>query len=126
MSNTKNNPVTVLIVEDSMLIANAVKIVLKNNGIEAKITDEGQTVVDIVKKDNIKLVILDLMMPGFSGVDVFKELKKDNATRDVKIMILSAKTDAIKWNPELKDAEKFMNKPFDNDELAKEVKKLVK
>jgi len=118
--------VNVLIVEDSMLIASAVKIVLKKEGIESIITSEGRKVVDIVKKENIRLVILDLMMPDFSGVEVFKELKKDKATKDVKIMILTAKTDAVKWYPELKTVEKFMNKPFDNDELAREVKKLVK
>jgi len=118
--------VNVLIVEDSMLIASAVKIVLKKEGIESIITSEGRKVVDIVKKENIRLVILDLMMPDFSGVEVFKELKKDKTTKDVKIMILTAKTDAVKWYPELKTVEKFMNKPFDNDELAREVKKLVK
>jgi len=118
--------IEVLIVEDSMLIANAIKIILKKNSIESITTSEGQNVVDIVKKNSIKLILLDLMMPGFSGVDVFKEMKKDAATKNVKIMILTAKTDAVKWNPELKGAEKFMSKPFDNDELASEVKKLLK
>jgi DNA-binding response OmpR family regulator len=116
----------VLIVEDSMLVASAVKIILKKEGIESMITDEGRKVIDIVKKEGIKLIVLDLMMPGFSGVDVFKELKKDKTLKDVKIMILTAKTDALKWYPELKAADKFMNKPFDNDELAREVKKLLK
>jgi len=116
----------VLIVEDSMLVASAIRIVLKNEGIESSITSEGRKVVDMVKSEGINLIILDLMMPDFSGVDVFKELKKDKSTKDTKILILTAKADAMRWYPELKGCDLFMVKPFDNNELASNVKKLLK
>ena len=115
----------VLIVEDSVLIANAIKILLKKEGIETFYTSEGLEVPKIIPKENIDLVILDLMMPKVSGDEVLKMLKNDPKTKDVKVMILTAKTDALRWDKSLEKCDKFMTKPFDNTELVIEVKKLL-
>ncbi|MBN1157351.1 response regulator transcription factor [Candidatus Woesearchaeota archaeon] len=115
----------VLVVEDSIVIAGAIKVLLTKESIDVISTNDGSKVVDIMKKEGIDLVILDLMMPNVSGKDVFKMLKSDESTKNVKIMILTARPDALKWNPELRSCDKFMTKPFDNKELVAEVKKLI-
>jgi DNA-binding response OmpR family regulator len=115
----------VLIVEDSLMIGKAVEIILKKEGIETLFVRDGSKVVDIVKNGGIGLVMLDLMMPEISGEEVYEMLKNDEATKDTKIMILTAKTDALKWNKKLASCDSFMTKPFDNDKLAAEVKKLL-
>ena len=115
----------VLVVEDSIVIAGAIKILLEKEGLAVSSTNDGNKVMDIVKKEAIDLVILDLMMPNVSGKDVFRMLKNDAETKNVKVMILTARPDSLKWNPELKACDKFMAKPFDNAELVSEVKKLL-
>ncbi|MFH0876325.1 MAG: response regulator [archaeon] len=115
----------VLIVEDSAFIAKAISLILRKEGISSLITDDGAKVPGIVKKEKISLVILDIMMPNVSGIEVFEMLKKDPQTSPVKILILTAKTDILKWNDKLKFCDAFMTKPFDNEELAKEVKRLL-
>ncbi len=116
----------VLVVEDSEFIANAIRLVLESQDIVVDNMSDGSKVVEYVKSKGINLVILDLMMPGISGKDVFKMLKQDPKTKSVPVLILTAKTDALKWDEELKCCDKFMKKPFDNKELLSEVKKLLK
>jgi DNA-binding response OmpR family regulator len=115
----------VLIVEDSKVISNAIRIILEQEGILAFETADGSKVVETVKKLDIDLVILDLMMPSMSGEEVYNMLKKDRKTKNTKIMILTARIDALKRNETLKGCDKFMAKPFDNKELVSEVKKLL-
>lgn len=116
----------ILIVEDSIMISQAIKILLENEGMSVESTSDGSKVVDLIKEKSINLVILDLMMPGVSGVDVFKNIKNDENTKDIPVIILTAKTDAMKWQQELKECNKFMTKPFDNKELVESVKNLIK
>lgn len=114
-----------MVVEDSTLITNAIKLILEKEGITVFSTKNGAEVVDIVKKENIDLVMLDLMMPEVSGDEVFKMLKADTDTKEIKILILTARADALKWNIKLQGCDKFMSKPFDNDALKEEVVRLL-
>ena len=115
----------VLVVEDSIFIAKAIKQLLESEGITANTTSDGAKVVDLVKEGKYDLVVLDLMMPDFSGKDVFYMLKADLNTNDVPVLILTAKVDALKEDKELRDCDKFMHKPFDNDELIEVIKGLL-
>ncbi|MBN1502334.1 response regulator [Candidatus Woesearchaeota archaeon] len=115
----------VLVVEDSIYITRAIKIILEKEGISVLSTSDGSKVVEIVRNKGIDLVILDLMMPGVSGKDVFKMLKADQDTKNVPVLILSARIDYYLNDEELKTCDKFMTKPFDNKELVQEVKKLI-
>ena len=116
----------ILIVEDSRPIADAIKIILESEGFETIHTNRGNNVLDIAKKEKIDLIILDLMMPGTNGVTVFKNLKKDPETKNIPVIILSAKADAIEKEEKIKSCDKFIPKPFENKTIIAEVKKLLK
>ncbi len=116
----------VLLVEDSKIIANAISIILKAEKIEVFHTEEGGKTLKIMNEKGIDLLILDLMMPGMNGYEVFDMIKKDKILSKVPVLILSAKVDALKWNKNIRTCDKFMAKPFENKELVKEVKKLLK
>lgn len=115
----------VLVVEDSQYVAKALKLILENEKLEVETTSEGKKVVDIVKEKGISLILLDLMMPEFSGLDVFKMLKADKETEKIPIIILTARGDAREWDPELKECDLFITKPYENQVLVQEVKKLL-
>lgn len=111
----------ILIVDDSRLVSNAVKILLEHAGYTVLIKNDGLNVRKIINDEKVDLVILDLMMPGISGVDVYKDIK----TMNVKILILSAKTDAIRWEEDLADVKFFMKKPFDNQQLLDKIAEML-
>lgn len=115
----------VLIVENSITISNAIRIILEAGGLAVEQTSDGAKAVEAAKQKGIDLIILDLMMPGVSGFDVFKMLKEDEQAKKIPVIILSAKTDALNWHSELRACDKFMPKPFDNKDLLEAVKKLL-
>lgn len=111
----------VLIVEDSPFIAEAVKILLNAHGIYLDYLRDSTKAVDLINKGGYSLIILDLMMPVVSGKDILLKLKSDERTKNIPVIILTAKTDSLKWEPDLKVCDKFITKPFDNTELVSSV-----
>ena len=117
----------ILVIDDSKLILYALKRLLENADKELEIheADSGKKALDFLDKNKPDLIVLDLMMPGMSGNELFRRIKDDNKTKDIPVLILTADTDALKWEKELKKCDKFMIKPFDNDELVTEIRKLL-
>ena len=76
---------TVLIIEDELSTARPVQEALKINGIDAEIAQNGLQGLEMLKQDNYDLVLLDLKMPGLSGEEVLKEIRKADPFIDVVI-----------------------------------------
>ncbi len=66
----------ILIIEDELLTANAVKEALELNGMEAEIAENGMKGLGLLKGNDYDLVLLDLKMPKLSGEDVLREIRK--------------------------------------------------
>jgi len=115
----------ILVVDDSIVMSKAIKIILEKAGFDVFTEPDGAKVLDTVKKNKIDSVILDLMMPGISGKDVLKMLKSDPETKMVPVLLLTARIDVLRWDADFKIAESSMQKPFDNHELVSEIKRLV-
>ena len=75
----------VLIFEDELSTARPVQEALKINGIDAEIAQNGLQGLEMLKQDNYDLVLLDLKMPGLSGEEVLKEIRKADPFIDVVI-----------------------------------------
>ena len=75
----------VLIIEDELSTARPVQKALKINGIDAEIAQNGLQGLEMLKQDNYDLVLLDLKMPGLSGEEVLKEIRKADPFIDVVI-----------------------------------------
>ena len=75
----------VLIIEDEIRTAEPVQTALKFNGISADIAADGQQGIDMFKKTDYDLVLLDLKMPGMSGEDVLKQIREIDPFVDVII-----------------------------------------
>lgn len=111
--------VKILIVEDDSDINNMISDLLRLNQIEsisAYSGTEGLLLLD----DSIDLVLLDLMLPGLSGHEVIKEIKKK---KDIPVIILTAvsKIDT-KLDLFALGADDYLIKPFDNNELLARIK----
>jgi len=72
------------------------------------------------------LVILDLMLPGISGLDILSQLRADPATRGLPVMMLTAKGQGRdREAAERAGADHFMTKPFSNDDMRAAVRALT-
>ena len=86
----------------------------------------GDECLSLVKKNNVDLILLDIMMPGKDGTEVATELKNDSKTKDIPIIFLTAKTDELTKKFASTIGKDYISKPFDLDELDKKIKSKIK
>ncbi len=110
----------ILIAEDEKEIAMLQKDYLEMNGLEVNIVSDGAKVVSEVLSSNYDLLILDLMLPNVSGLDICREIRDKI---DIPILMVTAKTETIDKIRGLGiGADDYIAKPFDPSELVARVK----
>ncbi|MBQ8234753.1 MAG: response regulator transcription factor [Bacilli bacterium] len=106
----------ILIVEDDIEIANLEKDYLEVNNFETKIINDGLKVEEEVKNNQYNLIILDIMLPNISGLEICKTIR--NITK-IPIIMVTAKGEAIDKIKGLNiGADDYVVKPFDPAELV--------
>lgn len=111
---------TILVVDDEKEIRELIEIYLKNEGYEVILAEEGIQALEIAKKENIHLMILDIMLPNIDGIQICKRVREE---LDVPIIMLSAKReDNDKILGIMTGADDYVTKPFNPLELVVRVK----
>jgi DNA-binding response OmpR family regulator len=111
---------TILIVDDEAEIRNIMSIYLKNEGYQVVDVPDAETAMDMLKKQKIDLIILDVMMPGMNGIDACLKIREEY---NMPIIFLSAKSeDMDKIHGLASGAEDYVTKPFNPLELMARVK----
>lgn len=88
--------------------------------------DDGRSALDMVRAARPDLVLLDITMPHVGGLPVCAEIKRDPATADVQIVIVSARTENAFIASTLKaGASDYITKPFQPSDLVRRVKKVL-
>ncbi len=115
----------VLIVDDEPNILLSLEFLMKKEGYTVYIARDGKEAIDIVKKENPKVVILDIMMPEVDGYEVCSYIKSNPQLEDIRVVFLSAKSkDADIEKGYQSGADLYLTKPFSTRALVKEVKNL--
>lgn len=116
----------VLLIEDETNIAEAIRFILSRDGWQVTVLGDGQTAEAAVREAAPDLVILDLMLPGRSGLDVVAALRADPATLHLPVMMLTAKGHGRdREAAERAGVTHFMTKPFANADMVAAVRALV-
>lgn len=114
----------ILVADDDKEICDLLEIYIKNEGFEVEKAYDGQEVLNKVKHLDIDCLILDVMMPKKSGLEVVKEIRKDSS---LPILMLSAKTaDVDKIRGLTRGADDYVVKPFNPLEVLARVKSLMR
>ena len=109
-------------VEDDTNISNIIRLTLQMKGYEVSTFNDGKSFFDALEKKVPDLVLLDIMLPDMSGLDILKILKSSSKYNDVRIIILSAKSMIVDKVEGLDlGADDYMAKPFDILELVSRV-----
>lgn len=113
----------ILIVDDELLIREVIKEYCTNEGYLVYEADDGIKAIDIVSKENIDFVLLDVMMPNLDGFSACKEIKK---IKDIPIIILSARTSEFDklYGFDL-GIDDYVVKPFSPKELIARIKAVL-
>jgi two-component system, OmpR family, alkaline phosphatase synthesis response regulator PhoP len=116
----------ILIADDEQNIVISLEFLMKREGFEVSVANDGEEALARIRSDAPDLVLLDVMMPRKTGFEVCQEVKSDPALQAVKILMLTAKgrdTEVAKGLAMGADA--YMTKPFSTRELVAKVKSLL-
>ena len=119
--------VSIHIVEDEQPIITLVKYNLEKEGYKVSSSDNGNEGIEDIKKLFPDLVLLDWMLPDFSGVEICKILKKEKKFKEIPIIMLTAKgEDEDKIKGLNSGADDYITKPFSFPELLARIKALLR
>ncbi|MGB2560780.1 MAG: response regulator transcription factor [Akkermansiaceae bacterium] len=118
---------SVLVIEDEEDIADLVAFNLRRAGYHVETASDGIKGLGAAKALLPDLIVLDLMMPGMDGISLFKELKREPATRVIPVIMLTARGQTEDRIRGLEvGADDYMTKPFSPKELSLRVANLLK
>tara|TARA_X000000950_G_scaffold73674_3_gene91768 strand:- start:14453 stop:15139 length:687 start_codon:yes stop_codon:yes gene_type:complete len=117
----------VFIVEDEPDLRDTLKYNFENEGFQVESFANGESFIDFIEKKKPNLVVLDLMLPGLSGLDVCRELRSKDKYDDISVIMLTAKSEEIDRIVGFElGADDYVTKPFSVRELILRVKVLLK
>jgi DNA-binding response OmpR family regulator len=116
----------VLVLEDEPNISEALRFILTRNGWRVDVSADGHAAMGAMRDDPPDLLILDLMLPGLNGFDILKSLRAEDGTRDLPVLMLTAKGQAAdRCEAERLGVTRFMTKPFANADVINAVRELA-
>ncbi len=117
----------ILAVDDEENIRELLKYNLEKEDYQVVLAYRGDQVIDILKDENVDLIILDLMLPGIDGLSLCKKIKSDERFKKLPIIMLTARTEEIDRVVGLEmGADDYVSKPFSMRELIARVKAVLR
>ena len=116
----------VLLIEDEPNILEAISFILSRDGWTVHTHEDGETAMQKVIGFPPEMIILDVMLPGRSGFDILRELRETEATRNIPVMMLTARGQEKDRDLAMRlGANHFMTKPFSNADVRDHVRTLI-
>lgn len=124
----EQNKKHILVVEDEPDIQDMIRILLERSGYEVVSAMNVNTAVEILRNKPLPdVVLLDLMLPGISGLEMLKQMREKNYFDDVAVVIVSALADPVKIKEGLEaGADRYVTKPGIPHNLVKTVQALLR
>lgn len=117
----------IFIVEDEKPIITLLQYNLEKEGYKVDFSETGEEAMQNIKKNVPDLIILDWMLPDFSGIEVCKQIKKINKLKNIPVLMLTAKSEEEdKVRGFESGVDDYVTKPFSYKEILLRVKSLLK
>lgn len=116
----------ILVIDDDRQIREIISFALSHNGYAVTVADNGQRLPELLEQGTPDLIILDVMMPGLDGYQLFGQLRQSPLTRTTPIIIMTAHDEDI-YGRISKDlgASEHITKPFHPLQLVERVQELL-
>lgn len=118
---------TVLLVEDDEALRSMIKLLLSNSGFNVLEAVDYQTAQEMMETESFHIMLLDWMIPGGSGVQIVKKLRKNEHLKEIPVIMLTARVaedDQVEGFDA--GADDYVTKPFSNKELMVRIKALLR
>jgi CheY-like chemotaxis protein len=114
---------TILVCDDDPSLRELVRAVLgpRYRFVEAA---DGAEALEITRELRPDLIVLDVMLPGLSGIEVLEAIRADDELRELKVVVITAWSHA-EMEVQVAGADRFVSKPFDPDDLSHAVEELL-
>lgn len=123
-----SNPKKIIIAEDSSVIQNITKRILTAQNFEIRSVKNGQQVLDLLEKEKIDLILMDINMPVMNGIDCTREIRemKDPEKSDIPIIAITGNAMNLS-EEEYRDIgiNDLLQKPLNFDQLVNLVRKHI-
>ena len=117
----------ILVIEDEQAVREMLFYALNKEDFEVREAASGKIALDILKKYNIDLILLDWMLPGQAGIEISKKLRSMPETKNIPVIMLTAKSDESDKVLGLESgADDYITKPFSPKELVARIKALLR
>jgi two-component system response regulator VicR len=114
-------------IEDEPEMIDLVRLILSRKGYEVIGANGGREGLEIIRQKLPDLVLLDLMMPDMDGWDVYQQMKSAELTRDIPVIVITAKAQSIDkvLGLHIAKVDDYVSKPFSPQELVDRVEKVI-
>ena len=117
------NPKKILVVDDEVDLVKTIQFSLEVEGYTVLVSCNGEDALNLARRENPDLILLDIMLPKLDGYKVCRLLKFDEKYKHIPILMLTAKTqEKDKLIGMETGADEYITKPFDIDQLMEKVK----
>ncbi len=121
------NQFTVLVVDDEAAICEMIRFVLEKSGLDVQTANNAHEALLRINESRPDIILLDWMMPGVSGLELTRRLRKDSFTEDIPIIMLTAKvTEDDKVAGFEAGTDDYVIKPFSPRELLARIKAVMR
>jgi DNA-binding response OmpR family regulator len=118
---------TILVIEDDDIVAQTIEHCLRREGFRVILGQSGVEGLQLARRHQPNLVVLDIIMPGMDGLTVCRQMRQDTIISETPVLMLTAKTgDEDKVKGFLAGADDYLSKPFNVDEFILRVRAILR
>jgi CheY-like chemotaxis protein len=120
-------PKQVVYIEDEQEMIDLVRLILSRKGYNVVGANGGREGLDLVRQLRPHLVLLDLMMPDMDGWDVYQQIRAEEATRNIPVIVITAKAQSIDkvLGLHIAKVNAYISKPFSPSDLVESVERVL-
>ena len=117
----------ILCIEDEPEMIDLIRLILGRRGFQVSGANGGKAGLEAVRTQRPDLILLDLMMPDMDGWEVYQQIKADEATRHIPVIVVTAKAQSIDkvLGLHIAKVDDYIAKPFSPQELLSSVEKTL-
>jgi len=114
----------ILVIDDDIDIGNILKMILQHQGFNVFFLENAYGIKEIMKENDINLLILDMLLTSVNGTEVCADIKKDPSIENIPVLMISAHPGAMKTCIDA-GANDFMSKPFTFQDMLLKINNLI-
>ena len=118
----------VLIVDDEEDIRNSISFLIERMGFESSVAKDGREVIRMLIENKFDLILMDIFMPGMSGIECVREIRKNPKTKNQKIAFLTVAQIVESGKEEMKKLKPvdYILKPIELEDFEKRIRKILR